>query len=64
MIPVLSVANRCQAKYNLPAMSLNIVFMGSPEFSLPVLRQLTQSYNVVGVVTQPDVVDVRRSSWA
>jgi methionyl-tRNA formyltransferase len=35
-------------------MPLKIVFMGSPEFSLPILRQLAQTHNVVGVVTQPD----------
>jgi len=28
--------------------------MGSPDFSLPTLRQLAQNYQVVGVVTQPD----------
>ena len=31
-----------------------IVFMGSPDFSLPVLRALYKTYPVVGVVTQPD----------
>ncbi len=31
-----------------------IVFMGSPEFAVPVLRALVQQYDVVGVVTQPD----------
>jgi methionyl-tRNA formyltransferase len=31
-----------------------IVFMGSPDFSLPALRALAHSYQVVGVVTQPD----------
>jgi len=31
-----------------------IVFMGSPEFALPVLEALTRQYPVVGVVTQPD----------
>jgi methionyl-tRNA formyltransferase len=30
------------------------VFMGSPEFALPVLRKLSTQYPVVGVVTQPD----------
>ena len=28
--------------------------MGSPDFSLPTLRALTEKHNVVGVVTQPD----------
>ena len=31
-----------------------IVFMGSPDFSLPTLRALANTYEVVGVVTQPD----------
>ena len=35
-------------------MSIRVVFMGSPDFALPSLRALTQNYQVVGVVTQPD----------
>jgi methionyl-tRNA formyltransferase len=31
-----------------------IVFMGSPDFSLPTLRALANAYEVVGVITQPD----------
>lgn len=32
-----------------------IVFMGTPDFSVPILRELVQSeYEVVLVVTQPD----------
>ena len=31
-----------------------IVFMGTPEFALPTLQGLIDSYPVVGVVTQPD----------
>lgn len=31
-----------------------IVFMGSPDFSLPILQALHENYPVVGVVTQPD----------
>src|SRR5215216_2532388 len=31
-----------------------VVFMGSPDFSLPTLRALANAYRVVGVVTQPD----------
>ena len=34
--------------------SIRVVFMGSPDFALPSLRQLAQHYQVVGVVTQPD----------
>jgi methionyl-tRNA formyltransferase len=35
-------------------MSFRVVFMGSPEFALPTLRELAAHYHVVGVVTQPD----------
>lgn len=36
-------------------MFMRIVFMGTPDFSVPVLRQLIEDgYEVVGVVTQPD----------
>src|SRR5690349_383378 len=31
-----------------------VVFMGSPDFSLPTLKALAGTYDVVGVVTQPD----------
>lgn len=31
-----------------------VVFMGSPEFAIPVLKALTHEFDVVGVVTQPD----------
>src|SRR5215216_5953594 len=31
-----------------------VVFMGSPDFSLPTLQALAETYDVVGVVTQPD----------
>jgi methionyl-tRNA formyltransferase len=34
---------------------VRVVFMGTPDFSVPVLQQLIQDgYDVVGVVTQPD----------
>jgi methionyl-tRNA formyltransferase len=35
-------------------METHVVFMGSPEFALPILRALANCYTVVGVVTQPD----------
>jgi methionyl-tRNA formyltransferase len=38
----------------MPASNPVIVFMGSPEFAVPVLRALTQHFEVVGVITQPD----------
>ena len=33
---------------------LKVVFMGTPQFSVPVLEALIDNYNVVAVVTQPD----------
>ncbi len=38
----------------IKAMSLRIVFMGSPDFALPSLERLAEHYSVVGVITQPD----------
>jgi methionyl-tRNA formyltransferase len=35
-------------------MSIRIVFMGSPDFALPSLSLLAKTYQVIGVVTQPD----------
>lgn len=34
---------------------VKVVFMGTPDFSVPILnRLLTDGYEVIGVVTQPD----------
>lgn len=33
---------------------IKVVFMGTPEFSVPVLEGLIENYDVIGVVTQPD----------
>lgn len=33
---------------------LNVIFMGTPDFSVPVLNMLIENTNVIGVVTQPD----------
>jgi methionyl-tRNA formyltransferase len=35
-------------------MNERIVFMGSPDFSVPILKGLAEQFNVVGVVSQPD----------
>ena len=35
-------------------MTAKIVFMGSPDFSIPAMRALAEVYPIVGVVTQPD----------
>lgn len=34
--------------------NIKIVFMGTPEFSVPVLEGLIENYQVIGVVSQPD----------
>lgn len=36
--------------------NIKIVYMGTPDFSVPVLEGLVENYNVVGVVTQPDKI--------
>ena len=33
---------------------MRVLFMGSPQFSVPSLRALASNYNLIGVVTQPD----------
>lgn len=33
---------------------IKVVFMGTPDFSVPVLNMLIQNYRVVGIVAQPD----------
>ncbi len=35
-------------------MDIKVVFMGTPDFSVPVLEGLIENYHVVGVVSQPD----------
>ena len=41
-----------------------VVFMGTPEFSVPSLAMLVASdYDVVGVVTQPDRPAAAAASW-
>ena len=34
-------------------MSHRILFMGTPEFSVPILKTLSKNYEIVGVFTQP-----------
>ena len=33
---------------------IKVVFMGTPDFAVPVLEGLIENYNVIGVVSQPD----------
>ncbi len=34
-------------------MSYKILFMGTPEFSVPILRSLSLKHNIISVYTQP-----------
>lgn len=34
--------------------NIKVIFMGTPEFSVPILQGLIDNYNVIAVVTQPD----------
>ena len=34
--------------------NLKIIFMGTPDFAVPIFKALAENYNVVAVVTQPD----------
>ena len=38
----------------------NIVFMGTPDFAVPILKYLIDTTNVVMVVTQPDKITGRQ----
>jgi len=38
----------------MAGVKVNVVFMGSPEFSVPSLLELNKFFDVVGVITQPD----------
>ncbi len=33
---------------------IKIIFMGTPEFAVPIFKSLAEKYNIVAVVTQPD----------
>lgn len=35
-------------------MKIRLVFMGSPEFSVPILEKLNDNFFVIGIITQPD----------
>ena len=39
----------------------SIVFMGTPEFSVPVLQALIENYKVKAIVTQPDKINGRNN---
>ena len=49
---LVEISEQCCAR--IAAMSIDIVFMGSPDFALPALRALAEHFHVAGVITQPD----------
>lgn len=42
---------------------MNIVFMGTPNFSVRVLDKICEKHNVVLVVTQPDVYNIKKKKF-
>ena len=44
-------------------MNLKVVFMGTPEFAVPIVKLLNDYYNVVLVVTQPDKMVGRKRNF-
>ena len=42
---------------------LNIIYMGTPDFSVPALDELNKNYNILAVVTQPDKEVGRKRSY-
>lgn len=40
--------------------NLNVIFMGTPEFSVPILKELIDNTNVIMVVTRPDALIGRK----
>lgn len=42
---------------------MKIIFMGTPEFAVPILDVLNQKYEIVLVVTQPDTYNYRKKTY-
>lgn len=43
--------------------NINVIFMGTPEFAVPVLEMLIENYNVIMVVSQPDREKDRKGNF-
>ena len=52
--PLPSLFSEASIHHNVNRSKNRVVFMGTPEFAIPSLGALAASYDVVGVVTQPD----------
>lgn len=42
---------------------MNIVFMGTPQFAVSIVDEIRKKYNVVLVVTQPDVYNIKKKKY-
>ena len=40
---------------------VKVIFMGTPDFSVPILKELIIKTNVIAVVTQPDAIVGRKN---
>lgn len=43
---------------------MKIIFMGTPDFAVPILEKINEKYEVVMVVTQPDTYNYRKKKYA
>ncbi|MBO4667979.1 MAG: methionyl-tRNA formyltransferase [Bacilli bacterium] len=39
---------------------MNVIFMGTPEFSVPILDEISKKHNISLVVTQPDTYNIKK----
>jgi len=42
---------------------MNIVFMGTPGFAVSIIDEIRKKHNVVLVVTQPDVYNIKKKKF-
>ncbi len=42
---------------------MNVIFMGTPEFSVPILDEISKKHNVTLVVTQPDSYNIKKKEY-
>ncbi len=42
---------------------MNVIFMGTPEFSVPILDEINKVHNITLVVTQPDSYNIKKKEY-
>ena len=42
---------------------MNVIFMGTPEFSVPILDEISKVHNITLVVTQPDSYNIKKKEY-